>query len=89
MALSEQQLTDDLRRAMKARDINTVCTIPDGGLTQLLRLVEADRDMRLVTMSTEEEGMGLVTGLAGTGGRTIKPPDSRQRRSRASMSSTS
>jgi sulfopyruvate decarboxylase alpha subunit len=47
---------------MKARNIETVCTIPDGGLTRLLKMVEADKAMRLVTLSTEEEGMGVVTG---------------------------
>ena len=55
--------SDDVFREMKARDIRTVCTIPDGGLTELLRKVEADKAMRLVTLSTEEEGMGLVAGL--------------------------
>lgn len=55
--------SDDVFREMKARDINTVCTIPDGGLIQLLKKVDADKAMRLVTLSTEEEGMGLVTGL--------------------------
>ena len=54
--------SDDVFREMKARNIETVCTIPDGGLTRLLRMVEADAGMRLVTLSTEEEGMGLVTG---------------------------
>jgi len=60
--------SDDVFREMKARDIRTVCTIPDGGLTLLLRKVEADPDMRLVTLTTEEEGMGVVTGqfLGGT-----------------------
>jgi sulfopyruvate decarboxylase alpha subunit len=52
----------DVFAAMKARDINTVATIPDGGLTGLLRMVGADKDMRLVTLSTEEEGIGVVTG---------------------------
>ena len=49
-------------REIKKRDIATVCTIPDGGLTPLLKMVEADKDMRLVTLSTEEEGVGVVTG---------------------------
>jgi sulfopyruvate decarboxylase alpha subunit len=49
--------------AMKARRIRTVCTIPDGGLTQLLQMCEADLGMRVVTLSTEEEGIGVVTGL--------------------------
>ena len=54
--------SDDVFREMKARDIATVCTIPDGGLTQLLLKVESNPAMRLVTLSTEEEGMGVVLG---------------------------
>jgi sulfopyruvate decarboxylase alpha subunit len=52
----------DVFREMKRRDIATVCTIPDGGLTSLLKMVEADKGMRLVTLTTEEEGIGVVTG---------------------------
>ena len=32
----------DVFREMQARDIATVCTVPDGGLTQLLNLIEAE-----------------------------------------------
>lgn len=53
---------DDVFMAMKARGISTVCTIPDGGLTTLLKKVEADKAMRLVTLTTEEEGIGVATG---------------------------
>jgi sulfopyruvate decarboxylase alpha subunit len=53
---------DDVFEEMKRRKIATVCTIPDGGLTRLLNLVKADEAMRLITLSTEEEGMGIVTG---------------------------
>lgn len=58
----------DVFKEMKARDIKTVATIPDGGLTSLLKMVGSDKDMRLVTLSTEEEGIGVVTGqwLGGT-----------------------
>ena len=45
--------SDDVFREMKARDIRTVCTIPDGGLTQLLQKIEADPALRLVTLSTQ------------------------------------
>ena len=53
---------------MEARKIATVCTIPDGGLTQLLKLIETGTSTRLVTLSTEEEGIGIATGcwLGGT-----------------------
>lgn len=58
----------DVFRAMQAREIKTVCTVPDGGLTELLKMVDADKAMRLVTLSTEEEGIGIVMGqwLGGT-----------------------
>jgi sulfopyruvate decarboxylase alpha subunit len=49
--------------AMRARQIKTVCTVPDGGLTQLLKLVQAEPGNRLITLTTEEEGIGVSTGL--------------------------
>ena len=52
----------DVYAEIKRRDIKTVCTVPDGGLTRLLNMVKDDQAMRLVTLSTEEEGMGIVTG---------------------------
>ena len=53
---------------MAAREIAVVCSIPDGGLTELLKGIEAGRTARLVTLSTEQEGIGIATGcwLAGT-----------------------
>jgi sulfopyruvate decarboxylase alpha subunit len=62
-AVAAHHWSDDVLAEMKARHIKTVCTIPDGGLTRLLNLVKADPEHRLVTLSTEEEGMGVVTGL--------------------------
>ena len=40
--------SQDVFREIKARNIETVCTIPDGGLIRLLQMVEADPKMRLV-----------------------------------------
>jgi sulfopyruvate decarboxylase alpha subunit len=54
--------SSDVVRQLKARSINTVCTVPDGGLTNLLNLVRADPELRLVTLTTEEEGIGIATG---------------------------
>jgi sulfopyruvate decarboxylase alpha subunit len=54
--------SDDVFRAMKARDITTVCTVPDGGLTSLLDMIEADSGIGLITLTTEEEGIGIATG---------------------------
>ena len=54
--------SEDVLREIKQRRIETVCTVPDGGLTRLLNMVKADGDMRLITLSTEEEAMGIVAG---------------------------
>ena len=62
MTTKTRHWSADVFAEMKARDIRTVATIPDGGLTQLLNMVVADKDMRLVTLSTEEEGIGVATG---------------------------
>jgi sulfopyruvate decarboxylase alpha subunit len=56
---------------MKARSIATVCTVPDGGLTRLLKLVEADAGVRLVTLSIEQEGIGIATGCWLGGSRAM------------------
>jgi sulfopyruvate decarboxylase alpha subunit len=61
----------DVLRAMQARGIATVCTVPDGGLTRLLRMVEAEPGMRLVTLSTEPEGIGIATGCWLGGARAM------------------
>src|SRR5262245_66327387 len=47
---------------MEARNITLVCTVPDGGLTNLLDLIEAHDEIGLVTLSTEEEGIGIAAG---------------------------
>jgi sulfopyruvate decarboxylase alpha subunit len=54
--------SSDVFHAIQARNIATVCTVPDGGLTRLLKMVEADAGIRLVTLSTEPEGIGIATG---------------------------
>ena len=55
--------SSDVFAAMKAREIATVATVPDGGLTRLLKMCDADAGTRVVTLTTEEEGVGVVAGL--------------------------
>ena len=71
MSSTATDWSTDVFREMKARDIATVCTVPDGGLTQLLKMIEAERQMRLVTLSTEEEGIGIATGCWLGGSRAM------------------
>ena len=53
----------DVFDAMKAREIATVATIPDGGLTEFLLMCGDDADTKVVTLTTEEEGIGITSGL--------------------------
>jgi sulfopyruvate decarboxylase alpha subunit len=68
VAHSAYDWSDDVIRAMRTRGIAIVCTVPDGGLTRLLGRIEADKAMCLVTLTSEQEGMGVATG-AWLGGR--------------------
>ena len=52
----------DVYEAMGAEGIRYVATVPDGGLTRLLERCEADEAMRVVTLTTEEEGVALLAG---------------------------
>ena len=63
--------SDEIHAALQAREIRHVLTIPDGGLTRLLKSIEADNTMRLVTLTTEEEGIGIATGLWLGGARAL------------------
>ena len=71
MSVTATDWSSDVFRAMQARNIATVCTVPDGGLTRLLKMIEAEQKMRLVTLSTEEEGIGIATGCWLGGGRAM------------------
>jgi sulfopyruvate decarboxylase alpha subunit len=53
---------------IKEAGITLVTTIPDAGLTRLLNMCFGDDGIRVVTLSTEEEGVGIGYGawLGGT-----------------------
>jgi sulfopyruvate decarboxylase alpha subunit len=44
------------------KGIRQIGTVPDAGLTRLLDLCSADETMRVLTLTREDEGVGLVTG---------------------------
>lgn len=52
----------DVHHVLRAHEVRHVATVPDAGLTRLLELCGADRAMRLVTLTSEEEGIGLAVG---------------------------
>ena len=61
--MQQHDWSADVFSALQARDITTIATVPDGGLSKLLSTAREDAGTRVVTLSTEEEGIGIVTGL--------------------------
>ena len=48
--------------ALRRVGIRHVATVPDAGLGRFLELCEADPGIRLITLTTEEEGIALACG---------------------------
>jgi len=65
---NDHHWSQDAHQLFKEHDINLVSYVPDGGLTQLIKLCDADDDIKTVTLTTEEEGIALSAGafLGGT-----------------------
>ena len=53
---------DQIYKTLKHAGVRQVGYVPDAGHKRLIELCLADRDMRAVVLSTEEEGIGLAAG---------------------------
>jgi sulfopyruvate decarboxylase alpha subunit len=53
---------DRLHATLKQAGVRQVGYVPDAGHKRLIELCRADREMRAVVLSTEEEGVGLLAG---------------------------
>ncbi|HZF76690.1 MAG TPA: phosphonopyruvate decarboxylase [Acetobacteraceae bacterium] len=53
---------DRIYDTLKAQGITQVAMVPDAGHARLIRLCLADAAMRVVTLTTEEEGVALLCG---------------------------
>ncbi len=52
----------DIFEALRAQDVRQVAYVPDAGLKELLARCAAARAMRMVVLTTEEEGIALLAG---------------------------
>ena len=52
----------DIYDALRDQDITLVAHVPDAGHTPLIQKCEAQNDIDVVTLTTEEEGVGLLCG---------------------------
>ena len=53
---------DRIYDLLKTHDVRQVALVPDAGHSRLIRRCEADAALRTVTLTTEEEGIGLMLG---------------------------
>src|SRR6266404_2813776 len=52
----------EIHRELIAAGVTVVGYVPDAGHKRLIELCQADRKMRAVVLTTEEEGIGLAAG---------------------------
>lgn len=53
---------DELHRVLLAQNIRQVAYVPDSGHARLIELARADRQLRAIPLTTEEEGVALAVG---------------------------
>ena len=62
---------EQVHRELKSAGVRIVGYVPDAGHKRLIELCHADRTMRAVVLSTEEEGIGLAAGAWLGGARSV------------------
>jgi sulfopyruvate decarboxylase alpha subunit len=62
---------DQLHRVLNEQRVRQVAYVPDSGHARLIELVRADREMRAVPLTTEEEGVALAVGACLGGERSV------------------
>jgi sulfopyruvate decarboxylase alpha subunit len=53
---------DEVYRVLKEAGVQQVGVVPDAGHSRLIRSFEADPEARVVTLTTEEEGVAMLAG---------------------------
>ena len=62
---------DEVYRQLAAAGVRIVGYVPDAGHKRLIELCQADKAMRAVVLTTEEEGIGLAAGAWLGGQRSV------------------
>ena len=60
--LAQPAWPDEVYRVLKEAGVKQVAMVPDAGHSRLIRAFEADPETRLVTLTTEEEGVAMLAG---------------------------
>jgi len=59
---AESAWPDEVHALLKAACVRQVAIVPDAGHARLIKLCEKDKSMRVVRLTTEEEGVALLAG---------------------------
>jgi sulfopyruvate decarboxylase alpha subunit len=59
---AEAAWPDEVHALLKAQGIRQIAIVPDAGHARLITLCEKDKAMRVVRLTTEEEGVALLAG---------------------------
>jgi sulfopyruvate decarboxylase alpha subunit len=62
---------DRLHAVLREVGIHQVAYVPDSGHARLIELARADRQMRAIALTTEEEGVALAVGACLGGDRSV------------------
>ena len=62
MYRSAPDWSDDVFRVLRGLDVRQVAVVPDAGLSRLIAQCDEDDDVRLVRLTTEEEGIAHLAG---------------------------
>ncbi|CAN7771181.1 phosphonopyruvate decarboxylase [Cupriavidus necator] len=62
---------EQIFQALKHRDVRQVAYVPDAGHAHVIRRVQEDAGIRDVVLTTEEEGVGVVSGAWLGGQRAV------------------
>src|SRR3981081_2031746 len=62
---------EEVYRVLKEAGVRQVGMVPDAGHSHLIRAFEADPEARVVTLTTEEEGVAMLAGAWLGGGRGV------------------
>ena len=59
---AESAWPDEVHALLKSGGVRQVAIVPDAGHARLIKLCEKDKAMRVVRLTTEEEGVALLAG---------------------------
>jgi len=68
---AERDWPRDIYDALRASGVTQMSYVPDAGHARLIRLLQADAEVRCTVLTTEEEGIALSAGAWLGGGRAV------------------